>query len=416
MRRIFGVCLLFLGTAGLLVATGCSSTPASSHAEAGVTLQKDATVISDSAAIDGARDGARDVHVEGSAITDAGDASKPVATLVAYASGYAPDIDWFSLDAKTGALTLQGDIAAFGTSPSFLAVSPDATHLYAVDENTPGRVGAYAIDEANGSLTFQNAVSSGGDGPPFVSLDATGKFVLVANYTSGSVSVLPVQADGSLGAAVTTLSVGAESHMILTDPTNHFAFVPCKGADYVAQFLFDAATGQLTPNAVPQVATATGAGPRHLAFHPNGRFAYLINETNSTMSLYGFDSTHGTLTEIQTVSTIPSSFTGPNTAAEVHVHPSGAWLFGSNRGDDSIVVYSLDATTGEMKLVGFTPSGGMSPRDFALDPTGTFLYAANQDAGNVVPFRFDPDAGTLAAVGSAVTVPAASFVGLAVLP
>ena len=177
--------------------------------------------------------------------------------------------------------------------------------------------------------------------------------------------------------------------MILTDPTNHFAFVPCKGADYVAQFLFDATTGQLTPNAVPMVATATGAGPRHLAFHPNGRFAYLINETNSTMSLYGFDSTHGTLTEMQTVSTIPSSFTGTNTAAEVHVHPSGAWLFGSNRGDDSIVVYRLNASTGEMTLVGFTPSGGDSPRDFTLNPTGAFLYAANQDAGNVVPFRFE---------------------------
>jgi 6-phosphogluconolactonase len=342
------------------------------------------------------------------------DAAKQPGKVIAYASGYAPNIDWFSVDADAGGLTSAGSVASFGTSPSFLAVNPRATNLYAVDENTPGQVGAYSVDATTGSLGFLGAVSSGGDGPPFVSVDATGKWVLVANYTSGSVSVLPVQTNGSLGTAAETDTVGMEAHMILTDPTNHFAFVPCKGSDYVAQFLFDASSGKLTPNAVPTVATATGAGPRHLAFHPNGRLAYLINETNSTMSLYAFDSTAGTLTEMQTLSTIPTTFTGTNTAAEVHVHPSGAWLFGSNRGDDSIVVFSLDAA-GSMTLVGFTPSGGMEPRDFTLDATGTFLYAANETTGNVVPFRFDAVKGTLTAVATSVTVPMASFIGLVTL-
>jgi 6-phosphogluconolactonase len=379
--------------------------------DAGAGHLHDGSVLTESGPVDAARD------VLAEAIPpEAADASKPGARLIAYASGYGPNIDWFSVDGSTGALTLVGDIAAFGTSPSFLAVSPDVTHLYAVDENTPGRVGAYTIDATSGSLAFLGAVSSGGDGPPFVSVDATGKFVLVANYGDGSVSVLPVQADGSLAAAVDTKSVGVEAHMILTDPTNHFAFVPCLGSDYVAQFLFDATTGKLTPNAVPHVATASGAGPRHLAFHPNGRLAYLINETNSTLSLYGFDSTQGTLTEIQTVSTIPSTFTATNTAAEVRVHPSGSWVFGSNRGDDSIVVFSADPKSGSLTLVGFTPSGGMTPRDFTLDPSGTFLYAANQGTGNVVPFRFDSKAGTLTSVDTAVTVPSASFVGLAALP
>jgi 6-phosphogluconolactonase len=395
----------------LLVATGCSSAPAGvATTDAGAKHLHDASVTKESGPVDAGRD----VLAEATS-PEAGDASRAGARLVAYASGYGPNIDWFSVDASTGAITLVGDVAAFGSSPSFLAVSPDVTHLYAVDENTPGRVGAYTIDPTSGSLAFLGAVSSGGDGPPFVSVDATGKFVLVANYGDGSVSVLPVQTDGSLAAAVDTESVGVEAHMILTDPTNHFAFVPCLGSDYVAQFLFDATTGKLTPNAVPHVATASGAGPRHLAFHPNGRYAYLINETNSTLSLYGFDSTLGTLTEIQTVSTIPSTFTGTNTAAEVRVHPSGSWVFGSNRGDDSIVVFSADPKSGNLTLVGFTPSGGMTPRDFTLDPTGTFLYAANQGTGNVVPFRFDSKAATLTPVDTAVTVPSASFVGLAAL-
>jgi 6-phosphogluconolactonase len=184
----------------------------------------------------------------------------------------------------------------------------------------------------------------------------------------------------------------------------------------VAQFLFDASTGKLTPNAVPRLATAAGAGPRHLAVHPDGKTAYLIAETASTMTALDFDATAGTLTAVQTVSTLPAGFTGTNTAAEVHVHPSGKWLLGSNRGDDSIVVFALDAS-GHMTPQGFTKTGGTTPRDFTLDPSGAWLYAANQGTGDVVAFAFDAATGTLTATaGASVAVPSASFVGVLALP
>ena len=316
------------------------------------------------------------------------------------------------MDPKTGALSPAGRLASFGTAPSFLAVDGASKHLYAIDENSPGQVGAYRIDPDAGALAFLGAVPSGGDGPPFAAVD--GAWVLVANYTSGTVAVLPVKADGSLGDAVDTETVGSLAHMILPDPSDRFVFVPCKGADYVAQFTFDNATGQLTPNAVPRMSTATGAGPRHLAFHPDGTKAYLIDETDSTMSLLSFDAASGTLAIVQTVSTRAVGATGTNTAAEVHVHPSGHWLLGSNRGDDDLVVFPLDAT-GHMGTPRFTKSGGTTPRDFTLDGTGAFVYAANQGTGNVVVFGFDISSGALSPTGSTVSVPAASFIGLSPL-
>ncbi len=335
--------------------------------------------------------------------------------FVAYASGYGPDIQWLSVNASTGATAAVGSVASFGSAPSFRAVDAAAKHLYAVDENATGQVGAYAIDQTTGALTFQNAVSSGGNGPPFVTVDGSGKWVLVANYGDGTVSVLPVQGDGSLGAPVQTLTAGANAHMIAPDPSNRFVFVPCKGADYVAQYLFDATMGKLTPNATPTVATASGAGPRHIAFHPTLPVAYVIAENASTVTSYAFDTSAGTLSPTQTITTLPSGFSGTNTGAEVHVHPSGKWLFASNRGDDSIAVFALDAA-GAMTAHGFTKSGGTTPRDFSLDPSGSLLYAANQGTGNVVPFRFDASSGSLTSAGAAVTVPSASFVGFAALP
>lgn len=343
-----------------------------------------------------------------------GEAGAPT-HLIAYASGYGPDIQWLSVNASTGATAPVGSVASFGSAPSFLAIDAAAKHLYAVDENTPGQVGAYSIDPSTGALTFQNAVASGGDGPPFVGLDHSGKWVFVANYTSGTVAVLPVNADGSLGAAVDTESSGAMAHMIAPDPSNRFVFVPCLGADYVAQYLFDSSTGKLTPNATPHVAAAAGAGPRHIAFHPTLNVAYVVAETASTVTAYAFDPTAGTLSPTQTVSTLPSGFSGTNTAAEIHVHPSGKWLFASNRGADDIAVFALDAS-GAMTPHGFTASGGTTPRDFSLDPTGALLYVANQGTGNVVPFRFDATSGTLTSAGAAISVPSASFVGFAALP
>jgi 6-phosphogluconolactonase len=345
------------------------------------------------------------------------DGGNPAPHLVAYASGYGPDIARFTLDDTSGALAPAGTTPAFGGSPSFLAVNPAVTTLYALDENANGRVGAYSIEAKTGTLTFLGAVSSGGNGPAFVSVDPSGKWVLVANYGDGTASVLAVQPNGSLAAAPADhVTAGAEAHMMVADPSDHFVFVPCKGADYVAQYVFDASTGKLTPNAVPHVATAAGAGPRHIAFHPNGKYAYVIDEIDSTMTAYAFDAASGTLTPIESQSTLPQGFSGTNTAAEVWVHPSGAWVLGSNRGDDSIVVFAVDAATGKLTPKGFTKSGGATPRDFTLDPTGAYVYAANQTTGNVVPFRFDAAQGTLAPVGMPETVTAASFVGVVALP
>ena len=347
---------------------------------------------------------------------DGGDAATALGPLVAYASGYSATIDLYAVDASTGALTLRSSIPSFGTSPSFLAINRAATHLYAVDENTTGRVGAYSIDPATGALTFLDAVTSGGSGPPFVALDRSEAFVLVANYTSGIVSVLPVQADGSLGDAVTTLPVGDNAHMILTDPSNRFAFVPCLGSDYVAQFLFDAASGALSANVPATVATAAGAGPRHLAFHPNGRWVYLINETNSTMTFLGARPGRGdALPDPDRV----------DVAFRLHrdehgrrglgapVRGVGARLEPRRRRPRRV---RGRAVHGDLTPVGFTPSGGMTPRDFTFDPTGTFVYAANQGTGNVVPFRFDASSGTLTPTGEPVDLDAASFVGLTRLP
>jgi 6-phosphogluconolactonase len=345
------------------------------------------------------------------------DGTPPPPRLVAYASGYGPDIARFTVDDATGALAAAGTQAAFGASPSFLAVNPAVTTLYAIDENAMGQVGAYSIDAKTGALAFLGAVTSGGNGPAFVSVDPSGKWVFVANYGDGTASVLAVQGDGSLAAApADTVNAGANAHMMIADPSDKFVFIPCLGADYVAQYTFDASTGKLTPNAVPHVATAAGAGPRHLAFHPSGKYAYVIDETDSTMTAYAFDGAAGTLSPIDTQSTLPQGFSGMNTGAEVWVHPSGSWVLGSNRGDDSIVVFAVDGTTGKLTAKGWTKSGGATPRDFTLAPGGAFVYAANQTTGNVVPFRFDASQGTLAAVDALVTVSMASFVGVYALP
>jgi len=343
-----------------------------------------------------------------------GDASvQPPAHLVAYVSGYGPDLAWHDVDPDTGALTPVSSIASVGGSPSFLAMT--GSHLYAVSESD-SRVDAYAIDPTTGALTFVNEVDSGGSGPAHLSVDRAGHFVLVANYGAGSVSVLAIRGDGGLEAPRQTLSVGANAHMILTDPSNRFVFVPCKGADQVSQLTFDPVTGTLAPNTVPQLTTAAGAGPRHLAFAPDGRHAYLINENDSTLTALAFDGATGRLSALQTVSTLPANTVGPNTTAEVWVHPSGNYVYGSNRGHDSIVTFAIAPTTGLLTLAGHTKTLGMTPRDFTLDPTGAWLYAANQASGSVVPFAIDPATGVPAPSTPPIVAIAPAFVGIVALP
>jgi 6-phosphogluconolactonase len=352
---------------------------------------------------------ATDADVPGDDVIDAA----PTPTkFIAYVSGGA-NIDWYDVNKTTGAFTPISSMAAFRTNASFLAFR-GTTHVYAVASQN--RVGAYSIDQASGALTFINDVAAGGNGPTHVSVDRTGAYVFVANYGGGNVSVFPVQPNGGLGAATQTVASGAMAHLIDVDASNKYVFVPCLGANYVAQYLFDASTGMLTPNTPPTLPTAAGAGPRHLAIAPNQKHAYLINELNSTLSALAFDSTTGRLSEIHTVTTRAAGAAGNNTTAEVVVHPSGKFVYGSNRGDDNIVAFALDGTTGRMTLIGHQSTQGMTPRNFTIDPSGKFLYAANQNSGSVVPFAIDPATGALARTAQVINVPTPQFVGILPLP
>jgi len=339
------------------------------------------------------------------------DAAVP-AHVVTYVSGYGPNIAWLDLNVTTGALTAVASLPSALASPSYLAMT--GTHLYSASEGA-SRISAYAIDQTTGALTFINDQPSGGDGPAHVAVDRAGKFVLVANYGNGMIAVLPIRADGGLSAPKQTINAGANAHQILTDPSNTHVLVPCKGANYVAQYLFDPATGTLTANAVPRLVTAAGAGPRHLAFAPDGAHAYLVNELDSTIVALAYDGATGRLSTLQTVSTRAAGATGANTGAEIAVHPSGKWVWTSNRGDNNLAAFSI-ASSGMVTAAGHTPSGGMTPRAFAIDPTGAWLFAANQGSSTVTTFAIDKTTGALAARGTPLAATQPSFVGFVGLP
>jgi 6-phosphogluconolactonase len=332
-----------------------------------------------------------------------------------YVGGTNGNVTIYRFNRTTRTLTLDDTVNA-GSYPSFLAVNPAHTMLYAVLESSSA-VAAFAIDQATGGLTKRNEQATGGSSPAHVSVDKTGKWVMVANYSGGNVRIFPVMNDGSLGSPSDTKSPGTNPHLIITDAANAFAFVPCKGSDLVAQFVFNAQTGTLTPNATASVATAGGAGPRHLAFHPTGKFAYLINELDDTMTALSYDAATGRLTTLHSLSTLPGGMSsGQNSTAEVMVHPTGKFLYGSNRGDDSIVVYTLDQDTGRMTLAGHDDSGGQTPRHFSLDDTGSVLFAANRDTNNVAVFDVNATTGRLTKVSEAMNVTQPEYAALVTLP
>lgn len=327
----------------------------------------------------------------------------------------------FGMDLASGAVT-PARLAGEAVNPSFVAIHPSQRFLYAVGEvsdfagKKSGGVSAFAIDSSTGNLTLLNQQSSGGTGPCHLVVDKAGKNVLVANYGGGSVAVLPIQADGRLSEASCFIQHTGKSvnprrqeaphaHSINLDAANNFAFVADLGLDKVLVYRFDAMKGTLTPNDPPAASVAPGAGPRHFAFHPSGRYAYVINEMGNTVTAFSYDAQKGVLTAIQTLSTLPQGYTEVSHTAEVQVHPSGKFLYGSNRGHDSIAVYSIDQNTGRLTLVGIPSTQGKTPRNFGIDPTGTFLLAANQDSDNVVVFRIDPQTGELKPTGQVVEVP-----------
>lgn len=339
-----------------------------------------------------------------------------------YVAGYRPEIAIFRLDTASGTLAPAGKAANVGQDPSFLAFDPAAKFVFAVNETDPGRVRSFAINQATGALTPLNDVPSAGSITAHLSTDRTGRWLLVANYgdtKQGTIASIPIGADGRLGAAVDTreFGVGTMAHQISADPGNRFVFVPLKGGPAVAQLVFDPATGRMKPNMPPQMAAAAGAGPRHLDFHPNGRFAYVINELDLTMTAYGYDAKTGLLRELQILPTLPAAADKVGASgADVHVHRTGRFLYGSNRGHNSIVIYRL-GEDGRMTLAGHESRGINRPRNFTIDPTGTLMLVANQDAATVTIFRIDQGKGTLEPVGAPTPVgPNPSFVGVVMLP
>ncbi len=331
--------------------------------------------------------------------------------LGTYTRGNSKGIYGCRFDAAKGELS-SPELVAEMANPSFLAVATGGRFLYAVGESSKGTVNAFAIEPGTGKLRALNEETSGGNGPCYVALDRSGKYALVANYGSGSVEVVPLKPDGSLGAPTAFVQHTGSSvnpnrqqqphaHSINTSPDNRFAIAADLGLDKLLVYRFDAAQGTLVPNDPPFTALNPGAGPRHFAFHPNGRNAYVINEIQSTVTALSYDAGRGVLKELQTTTTLPAGFQGKSSTAEVQVHPSGKFLYGSNRGHDSIAVFAI-SPDGTLTPVDHTPTQGKNPRNFAIDPTGNWLLAANQNTGSVVVFRIDPSTGRLSPTGQSV--------------
>jgi 6-phosphogluconolactonase len=315
-----------------------------------------------------------------------------------------------------GKLTKIG-LVAETPDPSFLAISPNGQFLYSVSEmegKPSGGVSSFRIDPQTAKLTPLNTVSSKGSGPCHVLVDKTGKCVLVANYGSGSVAAFPVKDDGSLGEATAFIQhsgssvdkerqEGPHAHSVNLPADNRFMLAADLGLDEVLIYKFDAAKGSLTPNDPPYGKVKPGSGPRHFAFHPDGKYAYAISEMASTVTAFHWDGKRGALTEFQSVSTLPADFKGKSSTAEIAIDKKGKFLYGSNRGHDSIAVFSI-ARDGKLTPVEQTLTQGKTPRNFALDPTGAYLFAANQDSNNIVLFHVDPKTGRLTPAGQTMDV------------
>ena len=327
----------------------------------------------------------------------------------------------YRLDTDSGRLTPVSKMAGV-VNPSFLAIHPGGSHLYSVAEvresacGPEGAVSAFSIDPGTGALAFVNQRSTGGPGPCHLSVTADGKFVLAATYFDGSLAVLPIHPDGSLGDATGFVqhegsSVNRErqqephAHSIIQDRARRYVFAPDLGIDKVMVYRLDTDHGKLVPHDVPWAETRPGAGPRHMDFSPDGRHAYVINELDSTITSYAYDAGRGTLSEIATVSGVPEGYDGRSSGADIHVSASGRFLYGSIRQQNSIAVFEIDGETGGLRYVANEPTLGRTPRNFALDPTGTLLLAANQDSDTVVTFRIDRSTGELTPTGEVAHVP-----------
>ena len=348
-------------------------------------------------------------------------------TQVDLPPGNGKGIHLFQVDRETGAMTPAG-IHEMGTSPSALVLNASRTRLYSANETEligdeeAGSVSAFAVDPADGQLKLLNTVSSGGKGPAHLSIHSSGKFVLVANYFGGSVAVIPILPDGSLGEATdvkkdegtigptvaTNAPPGsfafsghdqAHAHMIEADPSGRFVIHVDLGLDQIYVWKFDADKGLLSPNDSLTTSLPPGDGPRHFAFHPNGRWFYSIQEEGSTVVLFDWDGEKGTLTSRQTISSLPPGYAGSNFCSEIMVSGDGRFVYAGNRLHDTVAIFAVDAKSGELSFVDDVPTRGNYPRSFNFDPTGGFLYVCNQRADHIAVFRVEKDSGALEFTG-----------------
>jgi 6-phosphogluconolactonase len=332
----------------------------------------------------------------------------------------------YRLDAITGVLT-PVSTARNVINPSYLVCDSRRRFLYAVNEvaeldgGLGGAVSAFAIDPETGALIPLNRQSTHGADPCYLSLDVSGKWLLAANYSGGGVTVLSVQADGRLGAATSVVlhqgasvdperQAGPHAHCTLPDPANRRVLAADLGADKIMLYRFDARSGELAPHDPPWVTVRPGAGPRHLALHPGGRYLYSTNELDSTVTAWAYDAARGTLQEIQTLSTLPHDFAGVNYPAHLQVAPSGKFLYVSNRGHDSLAMFAIDQQGGGLAVIGHVPTQGQWPRHFSIDPTGTWLLVANQRGNSIVTFRIEGETGRLAEQTEPTAIPAPACV------
>jgi 6-phosphogluconolactonase len=329
----------------------------------------------------------------------------------AYTTGSSHGIYGYRLETRSGRLKPLG-LMVQTSNPSFLVEHPDHRFLYAVNEDASNSVSAFLIDPKSGKLSLVNRASSKGDGPCHLALDRGGRWLAVANYGSGSVAVLPLRKDGGVGEAQAVVQhrgssanpqrqAGPHAHCVLFSPDNRFLLVADLGLDRIFVYRFDAETGALTPADPAFAAVAPGSGPRHLAFHPNGRVVYAINELASTVTAFRYDAASGALSQFQTVSSLPSSYTGPDAAAEIAVNAAGTMVYASDRGFDGMALLAVDPLRFTLSPLEFTPLIGHTPRHFAIDPTGGFLVTANQDSAGITVYSVHPRSGQLRPVGRA---------------
>lgn len=316
----------------------------------------------------------------------------------------------YEMDTQSGLMRFVG-VKEGVVNPSYIAFGHDGKHVYAVNElkmyngHASGTVSAFEMGQKTEELQFLGLQMTMGTDPCHLALDHSGKFLAVANFRTGSVSVFPILKDGSLGEKTAFVQhtgssidpkrqAGPHAHSVIFDPTNRYLLVPDLGIDKIVVYEFDSETGSIVYSQEKSISVIAGSGPRYLEYHPSGTFAYLINELNSTVTAFRVNNQGALLSEIQNISALPEGFEGESTCADLHIVPSGQYLYASNRGHDSLAIFAIDQSSGELELIGFESTKGKTPRNFAIDPSGKFLLVGNQDTDNIVVFKIERD-GTL---------------------